>query len=332
MVPIHVLDAPAPGTGKSYVLDVASTVITGRPQPVLGFGRDNKEFEKRIAACIIEGDTIISIDNVTRPLGGEALNRVTSQPIVTVRILGRTERVKVEFRGLFSANGNNIAIEGDMTRRTLLGRLDTGMERPEEREFADDPVKLVLADRGKYLAAALVIVRAYIAAGMSGRLKPLAGYQEWSDCVRSALVWLGAGDPCATMRIVREQDRVLGTLTTVLACWHAAFGEEKRTAKRAIEQASKVVLPPDKPGKPPEILADDHPLRALGTALGAVCTVRGELDGDKLGKWLRDNKGRVAKGLRFVEAGTVHSGAKAWRVEVVPAGEAGDASEASNEG
>jgi putative DNA primase/helicase len=78
--------------------------------------------------------------------------------------------VKVEFRGLFSANGNNIAVEGDMTRRTLLGRLDAGMERPEEREFADDPVKLVLADRGKYLAAALLIVRAYIAAGMPGRL------------------------------------------------------------------------------------------------------------------------------------------------------------------
>jgi putative DNA primase/helicase len=90
MVPIHVLDAPTPGTGKSYVLDVVSTIITGRPQPVLGFGRDNEEFEKRIAACIIEGDTIVSIDNVTRPLGGEALNRVTSQPIVAASWAGRS--------------------------------------------------------------------------------------------------------------------------------------------------------------------------------------------------------------------------------------------------
>jgi putative DNA primase/helicase len=82
-------------------------------------------------------------------------------------------------------------IAGDMTRRVIVGRLDAGVERPEEREFQTDPVKIVMADRVKYVAAALIVVRAYLAAGQPDKLKSLASYGACSDLVRSSLAWLG---------------------------------------------------------------------------------------------------------------------------------------------
>jgi hypothetical protein len=41
---------------------------------------------------------------------------------------------------LISATGNNLVVKGDLTRRSMVGRLDPKCERPELREFAYDPI------------------------------------------------------------------------------------------------------------------------------------------------------------------------------------------------
>ena len=64
----------------------------------------------------------------------------------------------------------------------------------------------ILANRGAYIAAALTICRAYIAAGRPNLLPQLASFGEWSDTVRSALVWLGEADPVKSMDTSRADD------------------------------------------------------------------------------------------------------------------------------
>ena len=46
-------------------------------------------------------------------------------------------------------------------RRTVLITLDANVENPAERTFTQNPVALVLADRGEFVAAVLTIARAY---------------------------------------------------------------------------------------------------------------------------------------------------------------------------
>ena len=95
------------------------------------------------------------------------------------------------------------------------------MESPEERTFRSNPVALVLADRGKYIAACLTIARAYISAGRPGRLPPRASYEGWSDIVRSPLVWLGWSDPVETVASIRTEDPVRQQRAAVFAAWAA---------------------------------------------------------------------------------------------------------------
>ena len=103
--------------------------------------------------------------------------------------------VNVDARSIsFYANGNNIIVVGDLCRRVIRSRLDTETERPGDRKFKNNPREMVLADRGKYIAACLTICRAYIVAGRPNKLPQLHSYGEWSDTVRSALVWLGEAD------------------------------------------------------------------------------------------------------------------------------------------
>ncbi len=94
-----------------------------------------------------------------------------------------------------------------MLRRSVVGRLDAGVERPEDREFiTEDPIDTLKRERPRYVAAALTVLRAFIAAGMPEQARPLGGFAEWSHLVRDALIWLGEPDPLDTMERVREQD------------------------------------------------------------------------------------------------------------------------------
>ena len=192
-----------------------------------------------------------------------------------------------------------------MVRRTLLGCLDSGLERPEERKFKGDPVRLILADRGKYISAAITIVRAYLAAGSPGKLSPLASYSEWSDRVRSALVWLGCADPVASMLKLRDSDPVLAALSGVLNAWAAVFGKDQANAKTSQQVATIFANGFDPEG------AKGAALTNLRAALAPIASNRvGCIDATKLSYWLRASKLRPASGLKF-DSTSVHGGTAA---------------------
>jgi len=68
-------------------------------------------------------------------------------------------------------------------------------------------LRQVLADRGAYVAAALIIMRSYLTAGGPQVCGALGSYPDWSRMVRSPLVWLGEPDPVESAQgAARERD------------------------------------------------------------------------------------------------------------------------------
>ena len=131
--PLHGFNAPTAGTGKSMLVDIASVIATARPAPVIAQGKSEEEMEKRLGAALIAGDVLIAIDNCEEPLGGELLCQVMTQTSLKVRILGRSLNAEVPSNAATFATGNNLTLEGDMTRRAVRATLDAGVERPELR-------------------------------------------------------------------------------------------------------------------------------------------------------------------------------------------------------
>jgi hypothetical protein len=145
--------------------------------------------------------------------------------------------VKIEASGTtFFGSGNNIVIVGDLCRRTITATLDPRMERPELRIFTKDPVAIVLEQRGKYVAACLTICRAYFAAGRPDLAAKLASFEGWSDCVRSALIWLGCDDPVKSIEIAREEDPERTELSEMLMAWvnNVGLGYDARVKLAAV--------------------------------------------------------------------------------------------------
>lgn len=304
--PLHAARASTAGSGKSYLMDIVSAIATGQPCPVMAAGRTEEETEKRLGAALLASQPIISIDNVNGSLGGDALCQIVERPIVEIRILGKSERVRIESRSTVFATGNNLCVIGDMTRRTLLCSLDANMERPELREFNNDPVALVLADRGKYIAAILTIVRAYICAGKPTNAPNLASFGGWSDIVRSAIMWLGHADPCDTMEKAREEDPTLQTMINVFAEIRSAIGASNpKTAAEIISVSLEKATGTEEssPYRHPDLR------EALMNAAGGKT---GFINAKELGKWLGRHKGRIVNGLRLDSKTDQNGHASTW--------------------
>jgi hypothetical protein len=165
-VPIHGFTAPTAGTGKSYLVDTASVIATGFRAAALFPGRKEEETEKRLDAALMEGAPILSLDNVNGRFSSEKLCLIATADRIPIRRFGKNDELpKVESRATTFLNGNNVGLSVELARRTLLARLDARMEKPHEREFQGDPVAEAMANRARYVADAITIVRAYLAAG-----------------------------------------------------------------------------------------------------------------------------------------------------------------------
>jgi putative DNA primase/helicase len=284
VAPMFLFLAHVAGTGKSYLVNLAATLATGRPCPVITNCKSSEEMEKRLGALVLEGATVISLDNCSNDLGGDLLCQVTEQPLVRVRILGKSEAPECEWRGTMFGTGNNIRLVGDMTRRGVVCNLDANVERPELRHFGFDPIGIARADRGAYIAAALTVARAWRAAGEPGGASSIGSYGQWSKAVRAPLIWLGRQDPVVSMDAAREDDPVRDAARTLLSlCQEGASFTTAELVTMAHETGGGTLVYPE-----------------LYDLLVEQCgTPRGEIDSRRVGRWLATVCGQVHDGCRL---------------------------------
>jgi hypothetical protein len=303
VAPMHVADAPVAGSGKSYLFDISAAIVSGVLMPVIAAGRNEEETEKRLGAAVQSSQSLICIDNVNGELRGDALAQLIERPRPLVRVLGRSELFEVDARGTtFFANGNNILIAGDLTRRVVRTRLDPKMEQPELKEFKGDPVAKVLENRGAYVDAALTVVRAYIVSGQPDKKKRLISFEGWSDTVRSAIAWLGMNDPCESMERVRTDDPERGTLAALLTAWAATFGTgySHRVPLNDVVAAAARVNIIDSAGN--RVFANPE----LQSAVAAAVPAQRQPDTKSFSYWLRGRKHRIVGDMWFDSEPTTH--------------------------
>jgi putative DNA primase/helicase len=290
-VPLHLVTAPQSGTGKSFLADIASAIATGERCGVLSASPKPDETDKRLIGAALSGVPIIALDNCVDTIEGAFICQLTERPLLKLRPLGTSDDMLVPNTFTVFANGNNATIAGDMVRRTIQCVLDANVENPEEREFRSDPIAMIKADRGAYVAAVLTILRAYICAGQPRQVKRLPSYAPWSDLIRSALVWLGRPDPVSTMTATRSGDPVRMARATVYTAWAAelGLGSAYRTAD--------LIKFADKQGD----LFGNSVLRDTLLDVAPVHGRRDQIDPRRLGRWLNDQTNTIANGLKLAK-------------------------------
>ncbi|WP_181017399.1 bifunctional DNA primase/polymerase [Methylobacterium sp. V23] len=223
-VPIHLIDAPSAGTGKTLLAKLVGIIATGVLPTILTYTGDEEEDRKQLSVALMAGAPVILFDNISKPLRGDFLAGVVTSPEFDVRILGRSENVKIDTRSLILGSGNNTVVQGDLGRRTVRCRLDANVERPEERIFDFDPLNEALTSRPQLVTDALTIVRAYLLAHCPAPTAPLGSFERWSRLVREPLIWLGQGDPAGTRLAFEDFDPEREAKTKLIQALFKGFG------------------------------------------------------------------------------------------------------------
>jgi hypothetical protein len=188
--PLHEVEAPSPGTGKTLLVDLLTYPALGRPLAAMTEGKDEDEWRKRLFAKLRTAPTALLLDNIKRRLDSGALaSAITSYPQWEDRILGVSEVARVPVRCVWLLTGNNPALSSEMTRRTVRIRLDAKQDRPWLREgFRHADIReWVRANRGQRVWAALTLVQAWIAKGRPEGERTLGMFERWAKVMGSIL-------------------------------------------------------------------------------------------------------------------------------------------------
>lgn len=312
-VPLFLITAPAAGSGKTHLTRVIGRLATGCDPAVMTYVDDRDELRKRLLAVLLEGDPIVTIDNVDGDLAGAELCAVLTSTSYKDRQLGASQMVTVRNAALFLANGNNVAVRGDLGRRTLHCRLDPQVERPAEREFAFDPAQLVEESRGELVAACLTIIKAFQRRrDYTPCPRPFGSFEEWSELVRRPLLWLEFPDPCDSVAVMERVDPEREVLVRLLACWHAQLGPQALTGAELVRRAEHLAKPTkfmDGGGAP-------EPATELLDTIREIAERNGEVSPRVLGKFLARNAGRIEQGRRIERGVSAYSGIT-WKLVTV---------------
>lgn len=291
------------GSGKSYLCELITALATPQRGTPTTFPRDDEECRKLLLAALLRAPAVIEFDNLTSDLiAHKTLCIVLTSEHLSGRILGVSKTATVSTRALFLSSGNNVGPVQDMSRRCITINLDPGCEVPAARSFErPELVRDVMRERGRYVSAAMTIVRAWIVADRpKTKCKSFAGYGDWSDFCRHPLLWLGLVDPTGSVFEAIAEDPDRETLDRLLRAWQSVFGTTPAMVREAVKQAS-------------ECYGEHEELREV---LLEIVGERGEINRRKLGQWIKRHVGRIVDGRRFLR-GTGNRSAEAWQVESV---------------
>jgi len=294
--PLHGFTAPKMASGKSLLADVPALISTGKSNSVIPQAENEGEEKKRLLSVLAEGDSIICYDNIERPFGSPALCSVLTQEEFKDRLLGLNRSLSVPTNATFLATGNNLTFVGDTSTRAILCRLDPQCERPEERIFDVDLRQYIPHHRAELVKAALTILRAYHVEGRPKQhIPPFGRFEDWSNWVRSSLVWLGMTDPCLSRKEIENSDPVRQSLGNLLATWFGFIGDLSMRAKDIIKKSGE---------SGNEALLDS--LMEIAQKDNKICPIR-------LGTKLKSFDKRIENGFRLQKTGKSQN-ADLWRV------------------
>ncbi len=230
-VPLALIDATRPGTGKSLLAEIVAMIATGRKAAMMTAPYDDDEWRKRIASTLAEGATIITIDNIKARLQAASLDAALTSSVVKERVLGQSKNGIYSQRATWMATGNNIQIGGDLPRRSYWIRMDARTDKPWRRGgFKHDLEAWVPAHRGELIAALLTLARAWFAAGRPRASVPRMGnFQSWADTIGGILAYTqmvpGFLDNLNALYEQADDDAV--QWAAFLRAWHELYHDQE---------------------------------------------------------------------------------------------------------
>lgn len=183
------------GSGKGYLVDCIYRIHTGRPYTHDGaMPATGEELAKLLFAALLEGSTHIIFDDIDKLTYRELMAAMTSR-MYKGRILGVSERKEVSTQVIWAVTGNAPdPIHRDFYRRLLPIFMSAG-EKAWQKQYSNPNLhRDILANRSKYVSAAISIITHWREQGMPLSSNTIKGFDRWSAVMGGILETAGFPD------------------------------------------------------------------------------------------------------------------------------------------
>jgi hypothetical protein len=265
------------GTGKGLLARCICIIAFGRDPQAFTGGGTSEELEKRIASELIEGNSVLFLDNLNDiQLKSDILASALTERPARVRLLGKSQMLPLNASAFVVLTGNGLSVSEDLARRFLTVELDPRTEDPEARPFRTDIRAEVTRNRNKLLAALLTIWRwgrlhADLPAG-----RPLGSFEQWGRWVRDALVALGCRDAAERVAEAKEQDGQRQSIAELFGIWWEKHRDRPIVASKLHEDIKNTL---DPQGRSRQFLASKL-AKLAGTRMAGFVLTRQQASGN----------------------------------------------------
>jgi hypothetical protein len=246
--PLALIDKPQAGTGASLLAEAVSILATGRQAAMMSAPADDTEWRKKITATLLEGATMVTIDNVEDTLQSASLALALTSSAWKDRVLGQSATVVLSQRATWLATGNNLKLGGDMPRRCYWIRLDAQTAQPWRRRDFKHPglIGWVTEHRGQLLGALLTIARAWYAGGRPrADVQELGSFESWSRIMAGVLTHAGISGFLGNLEeLYARVDEEGEQWRRFLETWHEVLGQTPVT----VADLLRLMRPPEEKG------------------------------------------------------------------------------------
>ena len=240
--PLHLLLSPLERTGKTKLAEeVFGGVILGRETPALQITDRDEERDKRLLALLLQGETIVHLDNLPPTVDSGALASILTATTYQGRILGASRIVNLPNTLTVVGSGNNTECSAEIAKRTVPILLQPRTAHPEARTtFTHPDLRVhVKRSRRRILSVLLGMVENWLEQGRTPHPNRFGGFEPWSETIGGILhtncfnrwrknedEWRQAADP-----IGQEWE-------TFVTAWSGRFGTEPVAVADLLEFAN----------------------------------------------------------------------------------------------
>lgn len=227
--PIHMIEAPSIGSGKSLLSDLISMVALGYFLGCTTMPGTEDEIRKKLTAVLSRSPAIVAIDNLAGGLWSAQVAAAITAETWEDRLLGKSQMVTYPNRALWLVTSNNPRLSGEIARRCVRIRIDPGEAEPWRRTgFKHDPIReWTRRHRPQLVHALLTLIQHWVRAGgplLTGTA-PLGSFESWSRVIGGILQHHGVegflADSGDLFELANTDD---GQWHAFIVAWWAAFG------------------------------------------------------------------------------------------------------------
>jgi len=239
-MPIHMIEASSPGSGKTLLAGLISRIVTGRTPAMMTMPRSADEQQKVITTILVNNPQVTVIDNVASGVWSSQFASALTAESWEGRILGKTESCSVPVKTLWIFSGNNPQMSEEIARRCVRIRLEPTTAKPYLRTgFTHRDINQWVKDnRRELVTAILTLIQFWIKKDKPEGDYVFGSFQSWADQIGGILDSMGLNGFLDNQDEFTEQaDTESADWEALVDAWHRKFGPQEVSVTQLFDLA-----------------------------------------------------------------------------------------------